>query len=77
MDDSLDNTEKDKPYVYVPPTFHKNAEGKYHNEDGPAIIWCNGSAEWYINGKKHREDGPALIYKHKDSILERRASFNK
>jgi hypothetical protein len=33
-----------------------------HREDGPAVIYKNGSKEWYINGKHHREDGPAIIY---------------
>ena len=26
--------------------------GKYHREDGPAIIRPNGKKEWWINGKK-------------------------
>ena len=34
--------------------------GKYHREDGPAII-KEGGSEWayMVNGKYHREDGPA------------------
>jgi len=34
---------------------------KFHREDGPAIIWKDGSEYWYQNGKRHREDGPAII----------------
>lgn len=40
--------------------------GKYHREDGPAIIWGTKCEEWYLNGKPHREDGPSFIgYKNK------------
>jgi hypothetical protein len=43
-------------------------DGKFHREDGPAVVlatsaWpkrLNGSKEWYINGNLHREDGPAI-----------------
>ncbi len=35
--------------------------GKFHREDGPAVIWANGYQSWYLNGKLHREDGPAVI----------------
>ena len=31
-----------------------------HREDGPAIIWQDGTKAWYIDGEKHREDGPAI-----------------
>lgn len=32
-----------------------------HREDGPAIIFNNGTQEWYKNGLRHREDGPAIV----------------
>jgi len=35
--------------------------GKCHREDGPAVIYSDGTQAWYINGKMHREDGPAVI----------------
>ena len=35
--------------------------GKWHREDGPAIIYEDGQLEWWVNGKPHREDGPAII----------------
>jgi len=35
--------------------------GKYHREDGPAMIDADGSQYWYQNGNLHREDGPAYI----------------
>jgi hypothetical protein len=34
-----------------------------HREDGPAVIWQDGTKFWYYNGKRHREDGPAYIEK--------------
>lgn len=34
--------------------------GRYHREDGPAIIHPSGDKEWYLNGELHREDGPAV-----------------
>jgi len=36
--------------------------GFLHREDGPAVIWANGSEFWYKNGDLHREDGPAVIW---------------
>ena len=43
-------------------TYTKN--GRYHREDGPAIIWKDGTSQWYFNGKKHRDDGPAIDLKN-------------
>ena len=34
--------------------------GNLHREDGPAIIWADGTKIWYKNGLRHREDGPAV-----------------
>ena len=31
----------------------------YHREDGPAVIYGDGTKFWYYNGKLHRKDGPA------------------
>ncbi len=40
--------------------FYYNKKGKYHNDNGPAVIWTNGDKEWYMNGIRHRIDGPAI-----------------
>ena len=40
---------------------YRNEQGKIHREDGPALIWADGTIMWYNNGKLHREDGPAVI----------------
>ena len=37
-------------------------DGKYHREDGPAIIRPDGTKYWCKNGEYHREDGPAVIW---------------
>jgi len=37
-------------------------DGRLHREDGPAIIYPDGSRVWYLNGHLHREDGPAIIW---------------
>ena len=35
--------------------------GKHHREDGPAVIFADGTPSWFLNGKLHRLDGPAVI----------------
>ena len=39
--------------------YYNNA-GVLHREEGPAIIWPNGTKLWYQNGSLHRTDGPAV-----------------
>jgi len=29
----------------------KLPNGKYHREDGPAIVFADSAKDWYINGK--------------------------
>lgn len=41
----------------------QNIHGKRHRIGGPAVVYPNGSAEWWVDGELHREDGPALAYK--------------
>lgn len=36
--------------------------GRNHRDDGPAIIYSNGTRHWYFYGAKHRLDGPASHY---------------
>ncbi len=36
-------------------------DGQWHRDDGPAILWPDGTQDWYRHGKIHREDGPAVI----------------
>lgn len=37
-------------------------DGNIHNDNGPAIIWVDGSKFWCKNDKLHRQDGPAIEY---------------
>lgn len=38
----------------------RNASGKPHRENGPAVEYPNGDKEWFRDGLLHREDGPAV-----------------
>lgn len=40
---------------------HLDDEGTPHNELGPAIVYLDGSREYYWHGERHRIDGPAVI----------------
>ena len=39
-----------------------NSKEELHREDGPAVIWSDGTKWWYRNGKIHCVDGPAVIW---------------
>ena len=41
---------------------HRNENGLFHREDGPAIEYEYGTKSWWINDERHREDGPAVIW---------------
>lgn len=40
----------------------RNSSGQLHREDGPAVVYPDGSHSWCRNNQLHREDGPAAIY---------------
>jgi len=40
--------------------WYKN--GKYHRENGPAVILTDLHKAWYKNGLLHRSNGPAVEY---------------
>ena len=46
--------------VYSDITEWRNADGKLHRVDGPAVEWADGHTEYWINGVRHRKDGPAI-----------------
>jgi antitoxin component YwqK of YwqJK toxin-antitoxin module len=53
----------------------RNAFGRYHREDGPAVIcyYPDGSIKqeyFYINCRHHREDGPAAIWYYPDGSIK-------
>jgi hypothetical protein len=39
-----------------------NGIGQLHCEEGPAIVYSDGSEEWFHTGERHRLDGPAVIW---------------
>src|SRR5689334_3476395 len=41
---------------------HRDAQGRLHRADGPALIHANGSVKWYRHGVRHRDGAPACIY---------------
>ena len=47
---------------YTDSTLGYYLNGKYHREDGPAVIDHDGTIYYYLNDLRHREDGPAVIY---------------
>ncbi len=47
---------------------HLNDDDQFHCENGPAIIYPDGTKAWRVNGKLHREDGPA--FEHSDGYKE-------
>jgi hypothetical protein len=48
--------------------FWCNDKGQFHREDGPAIVWEDGSKEWWFNDELHRLDGKKEWYIHDDQI---------
>lgn len=38
-----------------------DGDHRYHRDDGPALVLCDGSQYWYRHGSWHRTDGPAII----------------
>ena len=51
--------------------------GKRHREDGPAVIYPDGTKEYWINGKLHREDGPAIIGPNGKEIWYKNGKFHR
>ena len=41
---------------------YRNGKNQLHCEDGPAIIYSDGTRYWCQNNELHRIDGPAVVY---------------
>lgn len=39
-----------------------NSNNQLHCEDGPAVLFADGSKIWIVKGLRHRVDGPAAEY---------------
>ena len=35
--------------------IHTNEKGQWHREDGPAVVFMNGTKWWYLNGEEYTE----------------------
>ncbi len=40
----------------------RDEDGQRHRDDGPAVIYTDGTQLWYQHGKQHRDGGPAAIW---------------
>ena len=43
-------------------TIYRNAEGRYHRTDGPAVVRVDGTLAWFQNNQLHRTVGPAVVW---------------
>ncbi len=50
------------PYCLNKMIKYRDEDGELHRDDGPAIIYADGTQEWYQHGRKHREGGPSVIW---------------
>lgn len=61
---------EDGPAIIEPATYNNakicwcRHEQLHRDNDEPAVIYFNGTKEWYQNGKRHRVGGPAVTYKN-------------
>ena len=54
-----------------------NEEGRLHRELGPAVIFSNGTEDWFRHGTRHREDGPAMIYPNGTTVWFRHGKLHR
>ena len=40
----------------------RDSNGDLHRDNGPAIVYPDGTQYWYRNGQLHRDNGPAEVY---------------
>lgn len=53
---------EDGPALIADGTIHFYHHGRFHNENGPAIVWPCGSYAYYRHGSKHNANSPACYY---------------
>jgi len=49
-------------FTITTPVEHYDANGKYHNDNGPAVIDMMGINWWYQHGTLHRDGAPAVTH---------------
>ena len=40
----------------------RDDEGRRHREDGPAVVWPDGTQYWFNHGRYHFAHGPSDLY---------------
>ena len=45
---------------------YRNSADLLHRDEGPAIVYKDGSEKWYQNGELHCTTGPAVIWAYGD-----------
>jgi len=56
--------------------YYQQGSRLLHNDNWPAIVYDDGSEEWYQHGQLHRDGGPArTIYTMKDGRLHKREEW--
>lgn len=44
-------------------TRHFRGLGELHRDDGgPAVVWADGTRQWWQEGRMHRTEGPAVVH---------------
>ena len=52
-------------------------DAQFHRDDGPTVIWRDGSEYWYQNGYLHRDGGPAVIFSRGDRMWYRNGQCDR
>jgi len=49
--------------IYLDPSGTRwyYCDRQLHREDGPAVVWNDGSVQYHVESKLHRLDGPAVV----------------
>jgi hypothetical protein len=67
-------------YALGMPRYYLNEQNRLHRENGPAVIWEDGSKEYYLNGVKMPEEvvmlkpeeiDPKLLFKEQNAAVRR------
>jgi hypothetical protein len=49
-----------KTVEYGGDIYYRNSKRELHNLNGPAIVYADGTKEWFYKGFRHRSNGPAI-----------------
>ena len=66
---------KAKYYYKDGTTSSRELSKVLHREDGPAVVYEDGTSYYYNDGKLHREDGPARVYSNGETYYYVEGAF--